>query len=550
MRIRTTIVALGAVACACMLALWAPQAQTQEVKPVSAAAAPARLQTGETIAMMPGRVQTISAQRVNRVAVGSPDIADVTIVSPSEIMLQARRPGTTNLLIWDQIGKRELNISVIDDAEPARLRDEIERILRSSDEFRGVQVQLEGNKVYVTGYVENEDDLEALEKLTAGFSDAVVTAVKVSKEPFELAPLVQLAVRVIELARTDLDSLGVDWSDSVSLTEDDMANSSVKDQLMRVGRSTDRSELTAILTALVQNDKARILSEPRLVTASGKEARSFVGVEIPYLKTSSIGTTTGVSSVTVEYREVGVLLKMTPSVHTQYAHQAGKITTVMEAEISEVNTIDGLDVPVGSSIVLVPAFDVRKANTEVTTTSGDTIFIAGLIQSKDTENVEGVPGLSKIPVLGRLFRTPTLTNEKTELVITVSPELVPDSGKERAYRQAVEQARSGATARVVAPSDSQDPRLGYAMEIQKRIAQAALYPDKAKSLNQEGKVKLRLHLLADGNLSEVILAESSGNEELDLAAVKAARDIAPYPAFPNTLQETELWLDVPVAFGR
>ena len=103
-----------------------------------------------------------------------------------------------------------------------------------------------------------------------------------------------------------------------------------------------------------------------------------------------------------------------------------------------------------------------------------------------------------------------------------------------------------AVAEVTASVD--DPRLRYALQIQERIAKAMRYPQREKELNLEGRVKLKLHLFADGTLGRVTGSESSGVESLDLEALKAAESQAPYPGFPSQLVQKELWLEVPVIF--
>jgi len=235
-------------------------------------------------------------------------------------------------------------------------------------------------------------------------------------------------------------------------------------------------------------------------------------------------------------------LKMTPTV--QRRDDGSRITTVIESEVSGVDKTVGLSVPVGTNTILVPGFKVRRATTEVTTASGETIVIAGLLEAEDTHDLTQVPGLGNIPVVGRLFRSPETKATQRELVIAVTPELLEDEGETTDRRLALEQAL--AVAEVTASVD--DPRLRYALQIQDRIAKAIRYPQREKELDMDGTVKLRLHLFADGTLGRAVVTESSGLEALDLEAIKAAESQSPYPGFPTQMTERELWLDVPVIF--
>jgi TonB family protein len=380
--------------------------------------------------------------------------------------------------------------------------------------------------------------------MVTAFPDLVVNLVKVRQPPpvsEDPAPLVKLSVQVLEISRSKTDKLGVSWSKGMTFTNPEVTDVSAR-RALRFGTSLTRSSFAQTLNALIQDNKARVLSEPTLVTASGKEASSFIGVEVPVIQATSIGTQAQSVNASITFRETGVLLKMTPTVVD--TDQFKKITTVVQAEVSDLDKSVGLSVPVGNQTIVVPGFKVRKTYTEVTTASGETIVIAGLLELKDSHVVDALPGLSTLPVLGRLFRSPEISDTRNELVITVTPELLGDEANDAERSLLLEQAM--AVAEVTASVD--DPRLRYALQIQDRIAKALRYPQREKELNIEGTVKLRLHLFADGTLGRAVVTESSGIEALDLEAVKAAESRGPYPGFPTQMAERELWLDVPVIF--
>lgn len=490
--------------------------------------------------LAPGQIHTVPVQQVERIAIGDPEIVDVTIVSPSQLLVQGKKIGTTNLLLWDARGEQQIAVTVTD-PRPEAVSQELKELVRKLG-YPALQVELRSGKVFLVGEVETAEQQSALEQMASSFQGVVVNLVTMkTKAPAAEAPgeLVRLSVQVIDISRSDMEKLGVKWSESVALTETQPAASSISDQLLRIGESAQRTNFVATLNALVQKNKARILSEPKLVTASGKEASSFIGVEVPIISATSISTDTTSVNASIEFRKTGVLLKMTPRVRPH-----AQITTTMEAEVSSVDSSVGLTVPVGSKTVLVPGFKVRKASTEVTTASGETIVIAGLLEAEDSDTVSQVPALGSMPVLGRLFRSPELKATQRELVITVTPELLGGEETEADRRVAVEQAL--AVAEVTASVD--DPRLRYALQVQERIAKALRYPQREKELNLDGTVKLTLHLFADGTLGRAVVSESSGLESLDLEALKAAESQAPYPAFPSQLSERELWLEVPVIF--
>ena len=495
------------------------------------------------LVFVPGQVRTLDVASVERVAVGNPEIADVTIVSSSEILIQAKQLGATNLILWEAQGQRELRINVAD-LGPEVIGQQIPALLEQLG-LSTVDVRVEGGKVFLMGEVATDEQLTTLEQLAGSYPGSLVNLVTVrpaAMEPTGVVPLVRLSVQVVEINRTDLEKLGVKWSESLSFTHPALSGVTRSEVLTQWGTGLSRSSFNATLNALVQKNRARILSEPKLVTSSGKEASSFIGVEVPVIKATNIGTDSSSVNASIEFRQTGVLLRMTPEVHASDPDR--KITIKMEAEVSGIDKTVGLNVPVGNQTILVPGFKVRRAETEVGTTSGETIVIAGLLEAEDTNDVSQLPGLGGMPVLGRLFRSPEIKSIQRELVIAVTPELLEDESQQVDRRLALEQAL--AVAEVTASVD--DPRLRYALQIQDRIAKVLRYPSREKELNLEGTVKLRLHLFADGTLGRAMIAGSSGIESLDLEALKAAETQAPYPAFPSQLAEREMWLEVPVIF--
>jgi len=492
--------------------------------------------------MMVGEVRAYLIQGLTRVAIGDPEIADVDVLSTDEILIKSKRAGTTNLIVWSQQGQQVFTVTV-EDTAPERLAEEAERVIREVIP-PGVSVKREGAKVFVTGEVATQDGLQRLQELTAPYPD-VVNMVQVTPglppPPPPTPPLVKLAVQVIEVNRTDLEKLGVKWSESVALTEPEATDRTFHNALFLWGTSLTRSSVAMTLNALVQKNQARILAEPKLVTASGKEASSFIGLEVPVIRATTVGEATGAVTASIDFRQTGVLLKMTPSVLEDQ-----KITTDLEAEISSVDTASGLTVPVGTKTVLVPGFKVRKANTRVTTASGETIFIAGLLEAEDSEAVSQVPGLGSMPVVGRLFRSPEIKSTQRELIIAVTPELLLEAEQAADKVLAVEQAL--AVAEVTASVE--DPTLRHALTVQDRIAKAIKYPMREKELGLAGAVKLRLHLFRDGTLGRAVIAESSGVEAFDLEALKAAESQSPYPPFPSDLAQQDLWLELPVLFRQ
>ena len=490
------------------------------------------------ISLRPGEIRGgPMCNYITRVAVGSPEIVDVTILSPTEVLLQGKKAGTTNLILWEGQQQRTTTVTVQEQA-PEELMNQLRRVLDQLH-LPDALLKQEGNKLFVVGQVPSKDDLSHVEQVLTAYPTVInLASVQPSPPPppGREAPLVQLAVQVLEMSRTDLQKIGLSWPESVSFTEAALSDVTTPTALKQFGTSISRGSITATLNALVRKNRARLLAEPKLATLSGKTAESFLGGEVPILSTSSTGVGSGVVTTNIEFKKVGVKLKITPTV----GEKDDRITTVMESEVSAIDTSTAITV----SGIVVPGFKVRRAQSEFISASGETIIVAGLLQTEDTKAVDQVPALGSLPVLGRLFKSPEFQSRQTELVIAVTPELVNDIAKSTDKTMAVEQALS--SSEVAASVD--DPKLRYALQVQDRVAKSVRYPQREKELGLEGRVNLRLHLFSDGTLGKVLVAQSSGIEALDAEALKAAETQSPYPAFPTGLAQKDLWLDLPVIF--
>src|SRR3989338_1375460 len=287
------------------LGLGAGTVAADEAVPPTPAVSPAGTEQ-PALMLQRGGLRTLAVEKISRVAVGDPAGVDVTVVSPTDLLLQAKTPGSTNLIVWDAGGQRVLPIEVVEgspESLEAQLRSVIARLA-----LPAVSVTREGARLFVVGQVDRKGQLEMLKELLAGFPDVTnLVGVAGGEEGAEGAPprptdLVKLVVQIIEISKKALDKA-----------------------LTRFGTSLTRASFKATLNALVRKNRARVLAEPKLVTATGKEATSFIWVEVPYVTATSIGTTTSTVSSSIQYRETGVLLKMTPYLNTRSAEHTSEL---------------------------------------------------------------------------------------------------------------------------------------------------------------------------------------------------------------------------------
>ncbi len=221
-------------------------------------------------------------------------------------------------------------------------------------------------------------------------------------------PQIMVETRVVDINTEVLKDLGLTWGFSDGLSAFPITITSVTapgpiPATLTVVTSGDA--LKFFLTALVKEDKAKVLSAPRVAVIDGNKATVNLGEELPIKQTDANGV------VTYTFKPVGVLLEITPR-----SNRDGVITTAITTEVSSVLELIGVD--------QVPRLATRKANTTVQVKSGDSIIIAGLISAEERTLIIKVPLLGDIPVIGSLFRKTRTDRKESEVIFVVTPTLL------------------------------------------------------------------------------------------------------------------------------
>jgi general secretion pathway protein D len=189
---------------------------------------------------------------------------------------------------------------------------------------------------------------------------------------------------------------------------------------------TATDKLVAAINALANDNKANIIASPHLLASNNKEAKIQIGTSQPILTNTyttgvTTGTTTGVVEGTIEYRDVGIIITVTPRIS-----DGGLVTMDISVENSDV-VLTTL-----GSLSNVPAFSKKTAKTTLSIADAQTIVIGGLIQESKTDNKSGVPFLSKIPILGALFGYQNYIKKRDELMLLLTPHVINDIGQSNA----------------------------------------------------------------------------------------------------------------------
>lgn len=476
------------------------------------------------------QMKTIPVFIPNRVAISNPQAADVTKVSEKEVVITAKAAGRTTLVIWDKSGQRAYSIRVVSDGlSDIKLRiDKLVAELGYPDVYS--KLSNEEDKVMLLGTVDTEDEKKKLDSILEVFKEKTIDMVAL--KPY--SELVQIDVEIMEISKNALEDLGFDWTTSLGdkaaaglkWTENNVEKDNQIFEVFQLSRTWERSAISYQLNLIMTQGKGRILSRPKLVCLSGKEATFLVGGEVPVL-TATVAS--GGTTLNVTYKKYGISLDIKPIVKPN-----GFIQAMLKTEVSEIDRANAV-VAAGISI---PAFATRSAETELYLRDNQTVFLAGLIKNKDETNYSKVAGLGELPILGALFRSRDFAHGDTELVVSLTPRIISQPVASRLDKDKVS----------LLNQSSPKTLLNYIRSVQEKIGAAVVYPEIARRNNAQGEVLLSMHILSDGRLINVLVGKTSGSELLDEASVNIVKSLAPFPPLPAASGLSDIWIDVPIEF--
>jgi pilus assembly protein CpaC len=354
-----------------------------------------------------GSALLVNPVPIARFSVGDPGIAEATVVSPTEVILNGKGLGTTTLFVWDNSSQvRVYSVEVTADAPG------LERYLRSLMPDEDIQVSASGNSITLSGTVKDPNTVARATQIAQGTGAQVI-------DNLIAPPAVQvlLKVRFAEINRTALK----DWATRLrTLNPQDLSDNGNWSGFTEPSASTNtigflldsgNSEVEALIQAATQKGDLRTLAEPNLLTLPGKEAYFLAGGEFPYPTIQSGNS----SNVTITFKEFGIKLRFTPNIARN-----GAIRLAVKPEVSTLDFANGLTI----SGFEIPSLRTRRAETEVELREGQHLTVAGLLDNEATRSLTKIPILGDIPILGELFKSRALRQRRTELVVVVTPQLV------------------------------------------------------------------------------------------------------------------------------
>ena len=364
------------------------------------------------------------------VMVGDPEVADVNPLTDHSLSILAKKIGTTRVSVYAE-GKKLIGIFDVEVSyDITRLTNELKRRFPRSR----LQASTVNGRIMLSGEVVDSAMLDKAVTIARQFGPEIINSVSI------MSPQqVMLEVRFIEISRTAGRELGVQWNvfknnatinigsrqppsnlpitaptSSTDIPVGEVAAgvlSGASPYGFALGRIISGStKIDVLINALEEKGIARSLAEPNLVALSGDTASFLAGGEYPIPVAGSYG------SITVDYKKYGVGLAFTPTVLGD-----SLINLKIEPEVSQIDTTHSVGIPGGIS---VPALIVRRASTTIELRDGQSFAIGGLLQNDNKNQIEQLPWLGSVPVLGALFASRSYQKNETDLAIIVTPRLV------------------------------------------------------------------------------------------------------------------------------
>lgn len=341
-----------------------------------------------------------------RLSIADPEVAEIFAVSPREILVIGKKLGTTSLMLWDNGGSNRMyTVEVTPDVKG------LEQTLRTLFAGEPVTVTASGNAVVLSGEVSSPSVAKRIMDVAQGSGGTVVNNLSTPSPPQVL-----LQVRFAEVSRSAVHQLGTHIG-AQRLTGDrpdgptTVGGETLSDGLVRLFLINANGQIQATIQALQSRGLFRSLAEPNLLAIDGEEASFLAGGEFPFPVIQGGQT----NAVTIVWKEFGVRLRFRPTIT-----RTGSIRLKIAPEVSSLDFSTGLRIE-GYQI---PSLLTRRTETEVELREGQYLAIAGLLDNSIRDNVTGIPYLKDIPVLGALFRSRDARQDRTELLVLVSPRLV------------------------------------------------------------------------------------------------------------------------------
>jgi pilus assembly protein CpaC len=395
-----------------------PLAAQNAAQPAAAAAQATDATGFERILLTAGRSTVLTTPfDVTRIAVTNPAVADALVVEPRQVLIDGKSAGTVSLIVWGGDQRRQYDVVV--DPGVTSLQQTFQQLFPGEN----LRVAMNDESIILTGNVSSNEVMLRAGEIAEGMSSKTSVINLLQLPGGSGRQQVMLQVRIAEVNRRAVQELGVNFfstrpNATGRVTTQQFAAPGFDDQREGGLNFTDflnlfffnrTAGLGVAIKALEQKGLFQMLAEPNLIAYNGQEASFLAGGEFPVpVVQGATGT------VTVVFKEFGVRLTFKPTI-------AGDVIRLkVRPEVSSLDFNNGITL----EGFRIPSLITRRAETDVELRDGQSFAIAGLLNNITQNDGSGVPFLSKLPIIGNLFKSTADRKERTELIVMVTPVLV------------------------------------------------------------------------------------------------------------------------------
>lgn len=366
-----------------------------------------------------GQSEFIGDKTITNVAVGSNEILNAVAIDNKGVLITGVKSGDTTIKVWRSNSLQTINTHVY----PANLMKMVHDIKIFMEDYDNTSVRILGDRIVVDGDNLDKKDKAKIDAFLSQFDYVTnLTSARVLDPDINDQRMIYFDVKILEVSRNNMGNLGIEWDTKIDGMKVGVVGEFKKSSAYYgdpsiygiQGAPTGAkispfasyagivSSITSRINLMQSQGLARLVAHPVLSCKNGGTASFLSGGQVPYNTASATGTPS------VEFKDYGIKLNVSPIIQAD-----GSIVAKITAEVSEID----------SSVVVdnVPGLLTRKTETEFSLKNAETLVVSGLNSTQESDSHAKVPGVSKLPVLGGLFKNTSTIDKQTELLFVVTP---------------------------------------------------------------------------------------------------------------------------------
>jgi len=356
-----------------------------------------------------GKTQILKFDKnVKRISIANPELVDIVLLSPKQIILNGKKAGRTSLVFWSSENANPVFYNLVVENDSDAFVQAVQEMAGNDD----INITFNDDGAVLTGHVSSTATKKKIEELAKAYNIKLLNLAESTTKQ------VLLEVKVTEASRQFAKNLSSSFGVGDGVTSNDISKvvfgpvtGAVSTGLQYIF-TNNSANLAWQLDLAETKGNAKILAEPKLLVTDGSKASFNVGTEVPV--PSQMGQ---YGNISYEFKNTGVILEFTPTI----MEQSRRVLLRLTPEVSEVDESVSVVQPGGGSI---PGFKTRKVDTTVELNDGETLVIAGLFNQKSSSSRSQVPLIGNIPIIGWLFSSLSDTKSDNELLIIITPRIV------------------------------------------------------------------------------------------------------------------------------